>query len=98
MRQIMLVLLLTPIASLAQSNPQWSNQELLQKGMAAEQYQTIGRGDLAQCRADAKATVETTLPAMQPCNTEQNPGLYYQCDKLRESRNREREQTFKDLA
>lgn len=98
MRRLMLALLCAHAASFAQSNRQWSNPELLQKGIPTDQYQAIGRGDLAQCRADAKTTVETTLPAARPCDTGQNPGAYYQCDQFRESRNKEREQMFKDLA
>lgn len=98
MRHILLTLLFASSASSAQSGTQWINQELLQKGMPTEQYQAIGRGDLAQCRADARASVERSLPAMPPCSIEQNPSTYYLCDQSREFRNKEREQMFKDLA
>lgn len=98
MRRLMLALLCAHAASFAQGTRQWNNPELLQKGIPADQYEAIGRGDLAQCRADAKTTVETTLPSARPCDTGQNPGVYYQCDQFRESRNKEREQMFKDLA
>lgn len=98
MRHIFLALLFASSVSWAQSGPQWINQELLQKGIPTDQYQAIGRGDLAQCRADARMTVETTLPGIRPCNTGQDPYSYYLCEQSRESKNKEREQMFKDLA
>ena len=50
-----------------QSQYQWINQELLDKKIERERYLAIGRGDIAQCSADARVTVQRTI-SYPDCN------------------------------
>ncbi|WP_305634480.1 hypothetical protein [Polaromonas sp.] len=89
---------------LAQQQPKWVNQELLAKQLPTAQYEAIGRGALAQCRAEGQTTTERTLPATVDCSNviqtlgDWNPAAYMECRSLQEQRKAQREQMFRDIA
>jgi hypothetical protein len=89
---VVLVLLACPTAW----SQQWTNPELLGRSLPTEQYQTIGRGDLAQCTADARQTAAQSLPT-QVCDMGQNPGAYYQCQTTNEAANENAKTLHRDL-
>ena len=89
--------------ALAQQQGIWVNQELFAKQLPTAQYEAIGRGALAQCRADGQITVERALPANVDCSSiiramgNWSPSSYLECQKLQEGRTAQREQMFQDI-
>jgi hypothetical protein len=57
-----LVLLIVVHHANAQSEGNWVNPTLSQRGIAGEQFQIIGKGHLAECRAKGMQTARQTIP------------------------------------
>ena len=78
---------------------QWLNQELKSKGTTQEMYIAIGKGDLAQCTADAQLTAQRTS-AMQDCSqlsSTGNPFLFQDCNERNSASRRNAEELYKNL-
>lgn len=78
---------------------QWLNQELKSKGTTQEIYNAIGKGDLAQCTADAQLTAQRAS-AVQDCSqlsSNGNPFLFQDCNERNSASRRNAEELYKNL-
>ena len=74
-------------------------QELKAKGIDSEQYNILGRGDLAQCTADAQQTVRRTF-SIADCTeafSSGSPFVAQDCTARQEAAKRDSTQMYKDL-
>lgn len=96
MNKIVVLALLALLACPTAWAQQWTNPELLGRGMPTDQYHAIGRGDLAQCAADARQTAARSLPT-QLCDMDQNPYAYHQCQTANDAANENAKVLYRDL-
>lgn len=93
------LLLCNSIAAAQPQSHQWVNQELKAKGIDSEQYNILGRGDLAQCTADAQQTVRRTF-SIADCTeafSSGSPFVAQDCTARQEAAKRDSTQMYKDL-
>jgi hypothetical protein len=93
------LLLCNSIATAQPQTHQWVNQELRAKGIDSEQYQILGRGDLAYCTADAQQTVRRTftIPDCTAAFSSPSPFFAQECAARQEAAKRDSAQMYKDL-
>jgi hypothetical protein len=80
----------------AQSNGTWVNAELKAKGITGDQLQAIGRGDAAECSADARERTMRTFPRLPDCFNNTDPGNAGACGQAYDSVIRQREMMYRD--
>ncbi len=78
---------------------QWVNQELLDKSIDRDRYVAIGRGDLAQCSAESKSTVQRTvqLPDCSALFSSSNFFLAQECADRLERSKKTAESQYKEM-
>lgn len=77
---------------------QWVNQELRDRNTPQERTVAIGRGDFAQCSADARLTVQRSVnfPDCSAVMSSPNVFLAQECTERLEGAKKSSEQLFKD--
>lgn len=91
--------LLTTSATAQETRYHWLNQELKSKGTAQEIYVAIGKGDLAECTADARQATQRSS-SMQDCSqlsSNGNPFLFQDCNERNNASGRNAEYLHRNL-
>lgn len=78
----------------------WTNQKLIDSGITPDQYQSIGRGDMAHCDREAKSTAQAVvqMPNCSQIMSSPDFSLWQQCsDSNLQTLRQKSQQVYRDL-